>query len=63
MPDTSEYKYHQYCDCSGPLDTGKPPVKRGTLLKAVPLAPRDPAEWFYRALLTGHADGDGWRFR
>ena len=63
MPDTSEYKYRGYCDCSGPVDTGKPPVKRSTLLKAVPIEPRDPAEWFYQALLRGFGDGDNWRLR
>ena len=34
----------RYCDCGGPEDVDKPPIKRGSL-PAVPLKLRDP-EWF-----------------
>ena len=45
----------KYCDCSGPPDTTKPPVK------PVRLTPRDvSAEWFMRALANGFGDGGGW---
>lgn len=39
-PTTGEGDPMRYCDCGGPEDTEKPPVKRGTELKAVPLKPR-----------------------
>ena len=50
----------KYCDCSGPEDTGKPPIRRGSVLKAAPLKPRDPANWFLAALDRGYGDGGGW---
>lgn len=33
--------YQPTCDCGGPEDVNKPPIKRGELLRAVPLKRRD----------------------
>jgi hypothetical protein len=61
MNHSSEHKYREPCDCGEPEPvTQAPPLKRGTVLKAVPLRLRDPDGWFLTALARGYGDGDGW---